>query len=142
MGCENLTTLPESMGNLTQLTELGLMGCESLTTLPESIGKLTQLTELDLRGCEKLTMLPESIQQLTKLDNGSLLSIANIFYREKQYPQAKTYYLKIRQSSFKYGNLLYFFAQIRLALIYAKDKVWENLIQYFQLSNFLFFLTY
>ena len=34
--------------------------------LPESIGNLTALTELDLGGCQ-LTVLPESIGNLTAL---------------------------------------------------------------------------
>ena len=60
-----LTTLPESIGNLTQLQKLQ---CESnkLTTLPESIGNLTQLKELDCNR-NQLTSLPESIENLTQL---------------------------------------------------------------------------
>jgi len=42
-----LTTLPESIGNLTSLTTLYLE-FNQLTTLPESIGNLTSLTYLDL----------------------------------------------------------------------------------------------
>jgi hypothetical protein len=33
---------------------LGLWECKSLTKLPESISNLTQLTDFDLRGCDSL----------------------------------------------------------------------------------------
>jgi Leucine-rich repeat (LRR) protein len=42
-----LTMLPDSIGNLTDLTSLNLYG-NSLTSLPESIGKLSKLVELIL----------------------------------------------------------------------------------------------
>ncbi len=42
-----LTTLPESIGNLTKLKYIKLDD-NQLTTLPESIGNLTQLNQLDL----------------------------------------------------------------------------------------------
>ncbi|MDY7005815.1 MAG: COR domain-containing protein, partial [Cyanobacteriota bacterium] len=60
-----LTTLPESITQLTNLTRLGLHG-NKLTTLPESISQLTNLTRLDLYD-NQLTTLPESISQLTNL---------------------------------------------------------------------------
>ncbi|MDY7004722.1 MAG: leucine-rich repeat domain-containing protein, partial [Cyanobacteriota bacterium] len=60
-----LTTLPESISQLTNLTWLYLHG-NKLTTLPESISQLTNLTWLYLHG-NKLTTLPESITQLTNL---------------------------------------------------------------------------
>jgi len=60
-----LTTLPESIGQLTGLTSLDVSGNE-LTALPESISQLTGLTSLDVSGNE-LTVLPESICQLTHL---------------------------------------------------------------------------
>ena len=48
--------MPESLGNLTALTELDLSG-NQLTAVPESLGNLTALTELDLSG-NQLTALP------------------------------------------------------------------------------------
>ncbi len=60
-----LTELPESIGQLTQLTELNL-SVNRLTTLSESIGQLTQLTSLVLSD-NQLTALPESLGQLTQL---------------------------------------------------------------------------
>ena len=63
----NITVLPESIGNLTQLTTLGVLSCYALTKLPDSIGNLTALTTLELRGCIALETLPDSIEKLTKL---------------------------------------------------------------------------
>ena len=62
----NLTELPESFVELTNLTELYLHNCELITKLPESFGKLTNLKELDLFD-NKLTELPESFGELTNL---------------------------------------------------------------------------
>ena len=71
-----LTTLPEAIGQLTNLTTLNLNG-NRLTTLPESIGQLTNLATLELSN-NQLTTLPESIGQLTNLTelnlNGNELS--------------------------------------------------------------------
>ncbi len=59
--------IPESIGNLTNLTELSLW-INSLTgPIPESIGDLTNLTSLDL-GWNSLTgPIPESVGKLTNL---------------------------------------------------------------------------
>ncbi len=72
------TNLPESIGNLTQLTELHL-NFHKLTSLPESIGNLTNLTKLYLRA-NRLTELPDSIGNLTQLtelhlDSNELISL-------------------------------------------------------------------
>ncbi|MEH0845645.1 Imm1 family immunity protein [Micromonospora sp. CPCC 205711] len=61
----SLGTLPESLGDLTTLTELLLVGNE-LTVLPEWLGNLTALTRLGLGG-NQLTALPESLGNLTAL---------------------------------------------------------------------------
>jgi internalin A len=60
-----LTTVPDSIGQLTALTDLHLEG-NQLTQLPDSIGQLTALTDLHLEG-NQLTQLPDSIGQLTAL---------------------------------------------------------------------------
>ena len=57
-----LTTLPESIGKLTNLQELNL-GYNQLTTLPESIGQLTNLQELYLYNTQ-LTTLPPEIEKM------------------------------------------------------------------------------
>ena len=42
-----LSTLPEAIGQLSQLRQLGVYG-NQLSTLPEAIGRLSQLQQLDL----------------------------------------------------------------------------------------------
>ena len=61
-----LTELPQSIGNLTNLKYLYLYE-NQLTELPESIGNLTNLEDLVLYF-NQLTELPESIGNLTKLE--------------------------------------------------------------------------
>ena len=58
----NLTTLPNSIGNLTYLTLLYLWN-NQLTTLPDFIGNLTNLTQLYLQF-NQLTTLPNSLINL------------------------------------------------------------------------------
>jgi Leucine-rich repeat (LRR) protein len=65
LSSNQLTTLPDSLGQLTQLTSLNLSS-NKLTTLPDSLGQLTHLTELDLSS-NQLTTLPDSLGQLTWL---------------------------------------------------------------------------
>ena len=60
-----LTSLPESIGNLTQLKTF-YCSSNKLTTLPESIGNLTQLQRICCKS-NQLTALPESIGNLTQL---------------------------------------------------------------------------
>jgi internalin A len=62
-----LTAVPDSIGQLTALTILDL-GHNQLTAVPDSIGQLTALTDLDLVG-NQLTAVPDSIGQLTALTN-------------------------------------------------------------------------
>ncbi|KAJ4822555.1 hypothetical protein Tsubulata_128779 [Turnera subulata] len=58
-GCERLTTLPDSIGNLKHMRHLSVKQT-SLRVLPDSIGKLKELRHLDLGGT-KIERLPESI---------------------------------------------------------------------------------
>jgi internalin A len=60
-----LTTLPESLVRLTKLQELFLYN-NQLTMLPEALSQLTNLQELHLNNT-RLTVLPEALGQLTKL---------------------------------------------------------------------------
>jgi len=62
---QGLSTLPESIGNLSSLKEL-FLGSNKFTTLPESIGNLSSLKVLYLRW-NKLTTLLESIGALKSL---------------------------------------------------------------------------
>jgi Leucine-rich repeat (LRR) protein len=61
----SLTTLPQSICNLTELTKLKIFDSH-LKTLPEEIGNLNQLTSLTVRNSD-LEYLPESIGNLINL---------------------------------------------------------------------------
>jgi leucine-rich repeat protein SHOC2 len=65
-----ITTLPESIGNLHHLRELDLSN-NRLTFLPESLANLTCLQKLDLSN-NQLTALPNSLANLTNLVQLSL----------------------------------------------------------------------
>ena len=65
MSGKEIHELPESIGNLSNLTELYLSG-NRLENLPESLGSLSNLTRLNLWG-NQLTNLPESIGNLANL---------------------------------------------------------------------------
>ncbi|NQU20766.1 MAG: TIR domain-containing protein [Candidatus Nealsonbacteria bacterium] len=62
----SLTSVPESLGQLSGLMELGLSG-NQLTSLPESLDQLSCLEELWLFD-NQLTSLPESLGQLSRLE--------------------------------------------------------------------------
>ena len=66
-----LTAVPESLGNLTALTTLDLYG-NQLTAVPESLGNLTALTALDLTG-NQLTAVPMQLAGL--LEGGTHLRL-------------------------------------------------------------------
>ena len=61
-----LSTLPEAIGQLSQLQVLDLSG-NQLSTLPEAIGQLSQLQGLDLSS-NQLSTLPEAVQSLERLE--------------------------------------------------------------------------
>lgn len=68
-GCENLSKIHPTIGQLTNLGHLNLRRCRQLKELPESVGQLTLLRHFDLSGCENLNQLPETITQLTGLSH-------------------------------------------------------------------------
>ncbi len=81
LSSNQLTTLPDSLGQLTQLTNLDLSN-NQLTALPTSLGQLTQLTELRL-SYNQLATLPESFGQLKQLqllilDNNILTTMPEV----------------------------------------------------------------
>ena len=82
----NLISLPESIGKLYNLQELYLHN-NNLTELPESIGSLYNLKYLNVSD-NKLTSLPESIQSLSNLK--TLIKIK---------------YLELDESSYDINNL-------------------------------------
>jgi len=61
---KGLTSLPNTIGNLTSLKELYLEN-NQLTSLPDTIGNLTSLKELQL-GSNPLTSLPENVKKALK----------------------------------------------------------------------------
>lgn len=67
-----LTALPKSLSQLTQLQSLNLSG-NKMTTLPESIGQLTRLLSLDLSR-NKIMTLPEWLSRLTRLQSLNITS--------------------------------------------------------------------
>lgn len=69
---KNLTSLPEAIGQLTNLKKLYLNN-NQLTVLPDAIGQLTNLYTLDLSS-NQLTVLPDAIGQLTNLNAFSLFN--------------------------------------------------------------------
>ena len=60
-------TIPDEIGNLTELKQLGLKSNNFNGGIPESIGKLTNLTQLSLSNNLLNGSLPESLGNLSKL---------------------------------------------------------------------------
>ncbi|CAI5477044.1 unnamed protein product [Closterium sp. Yama58-4] len=67
--CLHITDLPDSIGQLTALTELSISNCKRLQDLPDSIGNLRSLQKLELFRAKPLEVLPDSIGQLQNLEN-------------------------------------------------------------------------
>jgi hypothetical protein len=78
-----LTTLPDSIGNLPNLRDLALND-NQLTSIPESIGNLNNLTALSLNE-NQLTILPDSFTNLNNLDSIALTFNHLINLTEEQY---------------------------------------------------------
>lgn len=72
LGMLQLTSLPESLGRLPQLTQLYLHN-NQLTSLPESLGNLVRLRALHLFN-NRLTSLPDTLGNLAQLQELTLFS--------------------------------------------------------------------
>ncbi|KAL3690444.1 hypothetical protein R1sor_016753 [Riccia sorocarpa] len=62
-----LQSLPDSVGQLSQLRKLSVFGCNHLTTSPETLGQLSRLVSLKARRCQNFNTLPESAGHLSSL---------------------------------------------------------------------------
>ena len=74
-------SIPESIGNLTELTQLTFKGNNLSGEIPESIGYLTKLTQLNLADNALSGSIPETIgnlKSLTNLDLSNNLLTGNI----------------------------------------------------------------
>jgi ABC-type transporter Mla MlaB component len=65
LGHNQLTTVPEALGNLARLTQM-LLHQTQLTAVPETLGHLAQLTQLNLNQ-NQLTAVPASLGNVAKL---------------------------------------------------------------------------
>ncbi|KAL2628894.1 hypothetical protein R1flu_013580 [Riccia fluitans] len=65
--CRELTSFPDSLGELKALRTLQISSCDELRSLPESVGRVEMLKWLYVEHCAKLESLPESLGQLTTL---------------------------------------------------------------------------
>jgi len=65
LNCENITSLPESIGNLKKLKEIDLYG-NPISVIPDTIGDLESLVDLYL-GDNNIEVIPESIGNLKNL---------------------------------------------------------------------------
>jgi hypothetical protein len=76
---KNLKTLPDDIGNLTNL-EILYLGASAITSLPTSICNLANLKMLDLTNTENLKTLPGDIGNLTNLEmlNLGFLAITSL----------------------------------------------------------------
>ncbi|KAI3721426.1 hypothetical protein L2E82_32437 [Cichorium intybus] len=66
-GCEKLSRIHSSIGNLEKLTKLDLEECKNLKALPSSICHMKSLEELNLGKCAKLKGLPHELGNLKSL---------------------------------------------------------------------------
>ena len=89
----NLTQLPESIGNLSKLQML-ILTSNPLTHLPDNIGKLSNLRYLSVANTN-LTSLPETLSKLSKLE---VLDLSNTHITsEKHLPKNFTNLHNLKQ---------------------------------------------
>ncbi|GKB46215.1 leucine-rich repeat-containing protein [Tanacetum coccineum] len=71
-------TIPESIGNMTKLTYLGLTGNNFSGVIPRSIGSLTKLTWLELSDNSFYATIPREFGNLTNLQYLHLNSLVEL----------------------------------------------------------------
>ncbi|XP_049934589.1 disease resistance protein RPV1-like [Nymphaea colorata] len=72
-GCDSLSEVDRSIGNLKELVTLSMKGCGSLMELPDSICKLSSLENLSLDHCRNISTLPKLLGNLMSLRKLSLV---------------------------------------------------------------------
>lgn len=80
----NLTSLPDSLGNLSLLQKLDIIGCPKLTCLPTSIQSLTVLKSLIIYKCHELEKRCETETGEPGEDWPKISHIHNIEFRERR----------------------------------------------------------
>ena len=75
---DQLTVLPDWLGDMTSLTLLRVTGCSQfnpcpLQALPDTVTRLTALRELELRWCDKVTALPDGGAVWSRLEDLRLI---------------------------------------------------------------------
>jgi hypothetical protein len=67
IGCQNLSEISDTFGDINNILLINLEGCTSLQSLPRSIYKLKSLKTLILSGCSKIEKLEEDLEQMESL---------------------------------------------------------------------------
>ncbi|CAL4990675.1 unnamed protein product [Urochloa decumbens] len=66
--CQELTSLPEGIQQLSSLESLKLAWCHSITALPEWLSDISSLKRLVIQGCGSIKSLPSCITKLPNLE--------------------------------------------------------------------------
>ncbi|WOH16086.1 hypothetical protein DCAR_0935635 [Daucus carota subsp. sativus] len=75
--CTYLERLPDRIGDMESLNMLGAGGT-AITSIPESIGDLSKLSKLLLHSCKKLMYIPSNICNLRALESLDLNNCSNL----------------------------------------------------------------
>ncbi|KAL3676058.1 hypothetical protein R1sor_026006 [Riccia sorocarpa] len=67
--CQDLVSLPESIGLLMSLHTLWIENCSGLTYVPESLGQLRNLSCLHIEDCKSTLTIPNAVYYMTWLED-------------------------------------------------------------------------
>ncbi|KAL3678343.1 hypothetical protein R1sor_021299 [Riccia sorocarpa] len=67
--CQDLVSLPETIGQLSSLRTLEIMNCRKLRCLPQSMRQLRNLRRLVIRDCRSMSTLPDSLCHMKWLES-------------------------------------------------------------------------